>query len=222
MSARALDPRLHRPVFVIGAPRSGTTFLGSCLGRLPFMSYHFEPRLTKAPARCVYEGRGAPAARRRCSGCPTVRCCSRRWTVVTGSRRRTRRTASSCRSWPRSFPARSLSTSSGTGGTPRCRTPRSPGWPRPRPLPASGHGRATAWPAAPLVGGTTAARGVHAGLRHRAVGLVLAAVHRGGPERGGPVPPGRAVEVRYEAMVTSRRGRRTSGRFPRRLGRGPG
>ena len=55
-SARALDPRLHRPVFVIGAPRSGTTFLGSCLGRLPEISYHFEPRLTKAAARCVYDG----------------------------------------------------------------------------------------------------------------------------------------------------------------------
>src|SRR6266702_1780863 len=55
-SARALDPRLHRPVFVIGAPRSGTTFLGSCLGRLPEISYHYEPRLTKAAARCVYDG----------------------------------------------------------------------------------------------------------------------------------------------------------------------
>jgi hypothetical protein len=56
LSARALDPRLGRPVFVIGAPRSGTTFLGSCLGRLPDISYHFEPRLTKAAARCVYDG----------------------------------------------------------------------------------------------------------------------------------------------------------------------
>lgn len=55
-SLRALDPRLHRPVFIIGAPRSGTTFLGSCIGRLPEVSYHFEPRLTKAAARCVYEG----------------------------------------------------------------------------------------------------------------------------------------------------------------------
>jgi hypothetical protein len=56
VSARALDLRLHRPVFVIGAPRSGTTFLGSCLGRLPEISYHYEPRLTKAAARCVYDG----------------------------------------------------------------------------------------------------------------------------------------------------------------------
>src|SRR5204863_158296 len=37
-SARALDPRLHRPIFIIGAPRSGTTFLGSCLGRMPEVS----------------------------------------------------------------------------------------------------------------------------------------------------------------------------------------
>ena len=55
-SAHALDPRLHRPVFIIGAPRSGTTVLGSCLGRMPEVSYHFEPRLTKAAARCVYDG----------------------------------------------------------------------------------------------------------------------------------------------------------------------
>lgn len=55
-SARALDPRLHRPIFIIGAPRSGTTFLGSCIGRLPEVSYHMEPRLTKAAARCVYDG----------------------------------------------------------------------------------------------------------------------------------------------------------------------
>ena len=55
-SVRALDPRLHRPIFIIGAPRSGTTFLGSCLGRMPEVSYHFEPRLTKAAARCVYDG----------------------------------------------------------------------------------------------------------------------------------------------------------------------
>ncbi len=55
-SAAAMDPRLHRPIFIIGAPRSGTTFLGSCIGRLPEVSYHFEPRLTKAVARCVYDG----------------------------------------------------------------------------------------------------------------------------------------------------------------------
>jgi hypothetical protein len=55
-SLRALDPRLHRPIFIIGAPRSGTTFLGSCVGRLPDVSYHLEPRLTKAAARCVYDG----------------------------------------------------------------------------------------------------------------------------------------------------------------------
>jgi hypothetical protein len=55
-SLRALDPRLHRPIFIIGAPRSGTTFLGSCVGRLPEVSYHPEPRLTKAAARYVYDG----------------------------------------------------------------------------------------------------------------------------------------------------------------------
>ena len=53
-SAQALDPRMHRPIFIIGAPRSGTTFLGSCIGRMPEVSYHFEPKLTKAAAGCVY------------------------------------------------------------------------------------------------------------------------------------------------------------------------
>lgn len=56
-----LDPRLRRPIFVVGAPRSGTTFLGGCIGRLPTVSYHFEPRLTKAAARCVYDGSWSPA-----------------------------------------------------------------------------------------------------------------------------------------------------------------
>lgn len=55
-SPRALDPRLRAPVFVLGAPRSGTTFLGSCIGALPEISYHFEPRVTKAAARHVYDG----------------------------------------------------------------------------------------------------------------------------------------------------------------------
>jgi hypothetical protein len=53
---RPLRPRLREPVFVLGAPRSGTTFLGSCIGALPEVSYHFEPRVTKAAARQVYEG----------------------------------------------------------------------------------------------------------------------------------------------------------------------
>ncbi len=53
---RALDPRLRAPVFVLGAPRSGTTFLGSCIGALPEVSYHFEPRVTKAAARMVHDG----------------------------------------------------------------------------------------------------------------------------------------------------------------------
>ena len=41
---------------MLGAPRSGTTFLGSCIGTLPGVSYHFEPRTTKAAARMVFEG----------------------------------------------------------------------------------------------------------------------------------------------------------------------
>jgi hypothetical protein len=49
-------PRLRRPVFIVGAARSGTTFLGDCIGRLPEISYHHEPPATKAAGRYVYEG----------------------------------------------------------------------------------------------------------------------------------------------------------------------
>jgi Sulfotransferase family len=54
--ARALIPRLDHAIFIVGAPRSGTTFLGGCIGRLPEVSYHFEPRLTKAAIQNVYDG----------------------------------------------------------------------------------------------------------------------------------------------------------------------
>jgi hypothetical protein len=60
-----LRPNLERPVFIVGAPRSGTTFLGDCLGQLPTLSYHYEPILTKAAARYVYEERWHLATARR-------------------------------------------------------------------------------------------------------------------------------------------------------------
>ncbi|MEV1144217.1 sulfotransferase [Micromonospora sp. NPDC049799] len=59
-ASRKLSLKVERPIFILGAPRSGTTFLGSCVGALPDVSYHFEPRLTKAVARCVYEGSWSP------------------------------------------------------------------------------------------------------------------------------------------------------------------
>ena len=49
-----VKPNLDSPIFVIGSPRSGTTFLGECLGIIPEISYHFEPVLIKAAARYVY------------------------------------------------------------------------------------------------------------------------------------------------------------------------
>ena len=52
-AARMLAPNLRAPVFAIGAPRSGTTFLGNCLSSLPEISYHFEPVVTKAAVRYV-------------------------------------------------------------------------------------------------------------------------------------------------------------------------
>lgn len=60
LSARRLRqsifPSLRRPVFAIGAPRSGTTFLGECLAALPGLSYHFEPIATKIAVHQVHVG----------------------------------------------------------------------------------------------------------------------------------------------------------------------
>lgn len=53
---RSVKPTLEQPVFIIGAPRSGTTLLGNCVARLPEFSYHFEPVMTKYAARQVVEG----------------------------------------------------------------------------------------------------------------------------------------------------------------------
>ena len=53
---RVIRPNLTRPVFAIGAPRSGTTFLGQCLSELPEISYHFEPVITKAAVRYIHAG----------------------------------------------------------------------------------------------------------------------------------------------------------------------
>ncbi|WP_017297397.1 sulfotransferase family protein [Nodosilinea nodulosa] len=47
-------PNLSRPIFIVGSPRSGTTFLGSCIADIPEISYHFEPVATKAAARYVH------------------------------------------------------------------------------------------------------------------------------------------------------------------------
>lgn len=47
-------PKLDRPLFIIGAPRSGTTFLGACIGEIPEISYHFEPVATKAASHYIY------------------------------------------------------------------------------------------------------------------------------------------------------------------------
>lgn len=53
---RFIHPNLDCPIFIIGAPRSGTTFLGSCISYLPEISYFFEPVITKAAVRTVYTG----------------------------------------------------------------------------------------------------------------------------------------------------------------------
>jgi hypothetical protein len=51
----ALGP-VRRPVFVLGSPRSGTTYLGTLLSAIPGASYYFEPPILKYYARLIYEG----------------------------------------------------------------------------------------------------------------------------------------------------------------------
>jgi hypothetical protein len=46
---------LGGPVFILGCPRSGTTFLGTILGALPKTSYYYEPAITKYFSRLVYQ-----------------------------------------------------------------------------------------------------------------------------------------------------------------------
>lgn len=48
---------LSRPLFVVGAPRSGTSLLGDIIGALPEFSYHYEPPIVKVAARYVHERR---------------------------------------------------------------------------------------------------------------------------------------------------------------------
>lgn len=56
---------ISRPVFVLGCPRSGTTYLGSLLEALPRTTYFFEPPAFKYYARLVYEGKVSRGAVRR-------------------------------------------------------------------------------------------------------------------------------------------------------------
>lgn len=53
---KSLSPNVRRPVFLIGTPRSGTSFLGRCIEALPGFSYHFEPMATKSAVKYVYTG----------------------------------------------------------------------------------------------------------------------------------------------------------------------
>lgn len=53
--ADSIVPSLDRPIFMVGAARSGTTFLGDSVGRLPEISYHHEPVAIKAAGRYVYQ-----------------------------------------------------------------------------------------------------------------------------------------------------------------------
>jgi hypothetical protein len=53
---------IEQPVFILGSPRSGTTYLGSLLAAMPKATYFFEPPVMKYYARLVYEDRVEPAS----------------------------------------------------------------------------------------------------------------------------------------------------------------
>lgn len=61
---RSLAP-IRRPVFVLGCPRSGTTYLGSLLAALPGTTYFYEPPSLKHFARAVHDRTASEAAIRR-------------------------------------------------------------------------------------------------------------------------------------------------------------
>lgn len=50
---RGIIARGGSPIFIVGAPRSGTTFLGDAISRHPEISYHFEPAAMKRLAPSV-------------------------------------------------------------------------------------------------------------------------------------------------------------------------
>jgi hypothetical protein len=52
----SLPPHVRRPIFVVGAPRSGTSFLGGSIGALGTVSYHREPVIMKAVGQHVTGG----------------------------------------------------------------------------------------------------------------------------------------------------------------------
>jgi hypothetical protein len=54
---RAAFRSVERPVFILGSPRSGTTYLGTLLATLPEATYFYEPPVMKYYARLVYEDR---------------------------------------------------------------------------------------------------------------------------------------------------------------------
>jgi hypothetical protein len=60
-----LRTEVRRPIFVVGSPRSGTSFLGGCLGALESISYHREPVAMKAVAQHVWRDEWSPQRTQR-------------------------------------------------------------------------------------------------------------------------------------------------------------
>lgn len=59
------NAEIHRPIFIVGAPRSGTTFLGDCMAQIESVAYFFEPVYTKAVGYLLAGGELLPACGER-------------------------------------------------------------------------------------------------------------------------------------------------------------
>ena len=62
---RSLFGPLEKPVFILGCPRSGTTFLGEVLAALPSATYYFEPPAMKYYTRLIREKLVSPKQAKR-------------------------------------------------------------------------------------------------------------------------------------------------------------
>jgi hypothetical protein len=58
-------PGIKRPTFILGCPRSGTTYLGKLLAELPAVTYFYEPPVMKYYTRLIYQQRVSEASARR-------------------------------------------------------------------------------------------------------------------------------------------------------------
>ena len=171
-------PALRRPVFIIGAARSGTTFLGDCIGRIPEITYHHEPPGHQGgrPLRLRGPLELSPVAAGS-SASSTAGWCGSSATATFASARRRPPTSSSSRSWRGPSRTPSSSTSSATVATPPPRTCTSPGCGPRTPGPASASRAVTCTAPGPSSGWSRSGARSSCAQRRPPHGLGLAALH---------------------------------------------